>query len=69
MDTQEFNRLHRVPSLSADHPEYDPKGSYWRGGVWAPTNYMILRGLTSLGYHALAYEIGINHHSNVCKSL
>jgi len=67
MDTDEFHRLHRVPSLSADHPDYDPKGSYWRGGVWAPTNYMILRGLTFLGYHALAHEIGINHHFNVVK--
>jgi hypothetical protein len=64
-DKDEFNRLHRVPSLSADHPDFDPKGSYWRGGVWAPTNYMILRGLTSLGYHALTREIGINHHANV----
>jgi hypothetical protein len=63
----EFNRLHRVPSLSADHPDYDSKGFYWRGGVWAPTNYMILRGLTSLGYHALAHEIGVNHHANVVK--
>jgi len=66
-DPQEFNRSHRVPSLSADHPEYHPQGNYWCGGVWAPTNYMILRGLTQSGYHALAREIGVNHHSNVVK--
>jgi glycogen debranching enzyme len=46
-----------VPSLSADHPEYDPGGGYWLGGVWPPTNYMILRGLDRAGYNDLAHEI------------
>ena len=63
----EFNRPHRVPTLSADHLSYHPFGEYWRGGVWAPTNYMVLRGLTQTGYHDLAHEIGCNHHSNVVK--
>jgi glycogen debranching enzyme len=63
----EFNRPHRVPTLSADHPFYHPLGEYWRGGVWAPTNYMVLRGLTQTGYHDLAHEIGCNHHANVIK--
>jgi hypothetical protein len=48
---------HRVPSLSADHPEYREDGGYWLGGVWPPTNYMVLRGLDRAGYHALAHEI------------
>jgi glycogen debranching enzyme len=52
-----FGRPHRVPSLSADHPEYDADGGYWLGGVWPPTNYMVLRGLDRVGYHALAHEI------------
>lgn len=62
----EFNRPHRVPSLSADHPEYDLRaGDYWRGGVWAPTNYMVLRGLTCAGADTLAHAIGLNHLQNV----
>ena len=61
----EFNRPHRIPTLSADHPAYNPSGEYWQGSVWAPTNYMVLRGLTQNGYHALAYEIGRNHLANV----
>ncbi|MGH3144920.1 MAG: MGH1-like glycoside hydrolase domain-containing protein [Rubrobacter sp.] len=52
-----FGRPHRVPSLSADHPEYREDGGYWLGGVWPPTNYMVLRGLERAGYHALAHEI------------
>jgi hypothetical protein len=66
-DPVEFNRPHRVPTLSADNPYYHPLGEYWRGGVWAPTNYMVLRCLTQAGYHALAHQIGLNHHAQVVK--
>jgi len=62
-----FNRPHRIPSLSADHPEYRADGGYWRGGVWPPTNYMALRGLTRNGCDDLAYEIGLNHVAAVTK--
>lgn len=63
---KEFKRPHRVPTLSADHPLYDgEKGQYWRGGVWAPTNYMVLKGLEKCGYHKLTYEIALNHVHNV----
>lgn len=65
-DPKTFNRPHRVPSLSADHPEYNAEnGDYWRGGVWAPTNYMILRGLTHTGHDSLAHAIALNHVNNV----
>jgi hypothetical protein len=64
-DPAVFNRPHRVPTLSADHPEYKPLGGYWRGAVWPPTNYMVLRGLTASGLDDLAYEIGRNHHDRV----
>jgi hypothetical protein len=63
----EFKRSHRVPTLSADHPDYRGNGSYWRGGVWAPTNYMVLRGLTEVGRDGLAHEIAMNHLSNVVQ--
>lgn len=56
-DPQGFGRPHRVPSLSADHPEYRGDGGYWLGGVWPPTNYMVLRGLDRVGYQELAHEI------------
>jgi glycogen debranching enzyme len=65
---KEFKRPVRVPSLSADHPQYDSdKGGYWCGAVWAPTDYMVLRALSDHGYDALAHEIGKNIHSAVVK--
>jgi glycogen debranching enzyme len=64
-DPRAFKRPHRVPSLAADQAGYDARGGYWRGSVWAPTNYMVLRGLTAVGRDALAHEIARNHLDNV----
>jgi hypothetical protein len=60
-DPAEFNRPHRVPSLSHAHAAYDPTGGYWRGGVWPPTNYMVMKGLRACGYGSLAHLIARNH--------
>jgi glycogen debranching enzyme len=64
-DPPTFRRPHRVPSLAADTPGYQARGDYWRGGVWAPTNYMLLRGLSEVGRDTLAHEIARNHLENV----
>jgi hypothetical protein len=66
-DPNSFGRPHRVPSLPADHPEYDPDGGYWLGGVWPPTNYMILRGLDRAGCNDLAHEISREDLDHVAK--
>jgi glycogen debranching enzyme len=66
-DPAEFARPHRVPTLSADHPAYDRRGGYWLGAVWAPTNYMVLRGLNACGQYRLAHEIGLNHLETVVE--
>jgi len=63
----EFKRAHRIPALSADDPDYSGTGGYWCGGVWAPTNYMVLKGLEASGKFDLAYEIAKNHLENVVK--
>jgi glycogen debranching enzyme len=63
----EFARVHRVPTLSAGDSMYDKAGGYWCGSVWAPTNYMVLRGLTNVGENALAHEIAMNHLRNVVE--
>ncbi len=64
---KEFDRPHPIPTLSADHPCYNENGDYWRGSVWAPTNYMVLKGLQKYGYNKLAYDIAIKHLDNVVK--
>ncbi len=66
-DPKKFNRPHRVPTLSADSPDYNKDGGYWRGSVWAPTSYMVLRGLTQMHQDSLAHEIATNHFDNVLK--
>lgn len=64
---KEFNRPNRVPTISADHPLYAPEGDYWRGSVWAPTNYMVLEGLCQNGYLDLAYDIARSCVDNETK--
>ena len=66
-DPAEFNRPHRIPSLAHSHPGYQPTGGYWMGGVWAPTNYMVLKGLRANGYGSLAHLIAKNHLANVVQ--
>lgn len=64
-NSSEFNRPHRIPSISADTPGYQKDGDYWRGGVWGITNLMVLQGLIREGRDSLAHEIAMNHLSNV----
>ncbi len=60
-DENSFKRLHRIPTMAADCKHYAASGDYWRGGVWAPTNYMVLKGLENHGKHELAFDIALNH--------
>ncbi len=57
----EFGTPHPVPSLSRNDPNYTPLGGYWCGSVWAPTNYMVVRGLVERGWHELARDIACKH--------
>jgi glycogen debranching enzyme len=56
-DEQLFWRRLPLPSLAANQPYYDKCGCYWRGGVWAPTTYMTVKGLQYNGYDGLANVI------------
>ncbi len=42
VDTGLMTEPFPVPTLSADHPLYDPSGGYWRGSVWAPMSWLFL---------------------------
>jgi glycogen debranching enzyme len=54
-DENEFWRKNVFPTLAADEEEYHEIGDYWRGGVWAPTNVMVIKGLEKYGFEKLAY--------------
>lgn len=60
-----FKRTHRVPTLAANEKKYDVLGDQWRGGVWSPTNTMVVKGLERYGYDELAREIVFNHLENM----
>ncbi len=60
-DTASFWRTMVFPTLAADQQDYSPRGDYWKGGVWAPTNYMIIKGLEKNGYEDLATKASIKY--------
>jgi hypothetical protein len=66
-DPDSFWRRHVFPTLAADQKHYDPTGRYWRGGVWAPTNYAIIRGLGLRGHDQFAREATEKHLGEIQK--
>lgn len=60
-DSNTFWRKIVFPTLAADEPEFNPLGGYWLGGVWAPTNYVIIKGLEKYGYSELARKASLNY--------
>ncbi len=56
-----FGRKHLVPSLAANSREFRSTGDYWRGGVWPPTTYMVIRGLARSGLRSEAVDVARNH--------
>ena len=61
----EFYRQTPLPALSASDPDYVGWGDYWLGGVWAPTVYMVLKGLSEYGKEDLARELAKKVYKNV----
>jgi hypothetical protein len=67
-DESTFRRPHLFPSLAASEPAFVPGGNYWRGGVWAPTNYVTIEGLWRAGEGALAREASESHIDHVARA-
>jgi len=61
----EFYRKTPLPALSASDPDYVGWGDYWLGGVWAPTVYMVLKGLSEYGKDDLAKQLAQKVYKNV----
>ena len=61
----EFYRKTPLPALSASDPDYVGWGDYWLGGVWAPTAYMVLKGLSEYGKEDLARQLAKRIYENV----
>jgi len=65
MDERGFYRPVPLNALSADDPAYVGWGDYWLGGVWAPTVYMVLKGLSESGEHTMAQHLARKVYSAV----
>jgi hypothetical protein len=73
---KEFKVKNLFPTLSYSDPDYSVSGQYWRGSVWAPTNYVVLKGLQQWGDSEFAFDAAKNYlglltrvyHSNLDSS-
>ncbi|SMC62874.1 MGH1-like glycoside hydrolase domain-containing protein [Pedobacter africanus] len=54
---EKFNTYLPLPTLTADHPRFDPMKGYWRGPVWLDQVYFGLNGLQRYGYQKAAAEL------------
>jgi len=66
-DTSAFNRPHRIPTLAKYDPDYNPRGHYWLGGVWAPVVFSTVKGLEKYRLFETAYEVAKNHLMNIAN--
>lgn len=68
-DPKTFWRPFVFPTLAADQIGYHPKGDYWKGGVWAPTNLAIIKGLEKYSYEDFAAEATEKYLAGMYKVL
>jgi hypothetical protein len=66
-DPAQFWRTIPAAAFPADQAGFSPRGDYWMGGVWAPTNYMLLRGLRRCGAEATARRLAQAYYGAVAK--
>jgi len=53
-DPHVFGGIAPWPSVSRDDPDFNPKGEYWRGGVWLPMAYLGTKALDRYGFLEIA---------------
>ena len=54
----EFGGERPLVTLSREDKDFNKEtGDYWRGGIWLPTAYMVIKGLEKYGYKELADEL------------
>ncbi|HMJ46957.1 MAG TPA: trehalase family glycosidase [Ferruginibacter sp.] len=61
-DKNQFWRKFPVASFPADQTGFSGVGEYWLGSVWAPTNYMILKGLVKYDQKQLATKLARQYY-------
>ena len=58
-----------LPTVSRDNKHFKkPDGNYWRGGVWLPTSYMVIKALEKYKQYDLADEIAFKTIMHMYKT-
>jgi neutral trehalase len=60
-DEKTFGVAHPFPTLSADDPDFSATGEGYRGGVFPPFNFIVIKGLEHYQRWDLARECAIRH--------
>ena len=55
-------------SLSKSDADYSEKGNYWRGALWLPTAYAVIRGLTEYGFFDISRELSVKIIDHMLKT-
>jgi hypothetical protein len=50
LNEEEFWGEYVIPASSKNHPSFQDN-NYWRGRIWAPTNFLVAEGLKRYGYY------------------
>jgi neutral trehalase len=69
VDPREFGIENPFPTLAVKDRHYDPIGMGFRGSVYPPFNYMVIKGLEKYRRHDLAREFAIRHIYHVLDGL
>ncbi len=56
-----FGLENPFPTLSADHPDFHETGEGFRGSVYTPFTFMVIKGLEKYARYELARECSIRH--------
>lgn len=57
MNESKFNTYIPLPTLAADHPEFNPLKGYWRGPVWLDQFYFGVKALRKYGFNQEANQL------------
>ncbi len=68
-DPKTFGTDHPFPTLSADSPNFSKNGEGFRGSVYPPFNFMVIKGLEKYQRYDLARECSIRHLYYILEAL
>ena len=66
-DPAKFNRKLPTATMPGDSHLFQSDGGYWRGSIWAPTSYMVIRGLETVGQSDMARSMALRLYDAVAE--